>query len=499
MQKRLTVLVTLLFLAVVAVFCFRAPLTSSFWLDETITAWIAQSEIKTLVSRTFTFQGQSPLYFLAIHCVIKFCGSSELALRGLSLLCGIGVLYIFARLLTRMGTPFVGILVAVMIVATNEVVAPLILSARPYAFGLFFMLLSCWGIVKWSGQRRRLVSVGIWIAALIVAFYSHYFFLLVLPLQLLHVVLINRVSLWRERRIVIWALAFLLLGIFPGILHLLQLAGRGGELHYARDVDFKVLRQLLPTTALFALLASLIFSRFQQPGSLLKNMLNRHFVFGLIWFLFPPLCFWLLSLALGYSVFIPRYFCWCIFGLGLMVATLLRNDLSKTKGPSKKVDGSVIAALVCMVLFLVRETGREWRIEDWRGAAQFVRQHVPPTVPVILYSGLVELRSPELVIDRANWDYLNAPFSVYGLMQPVLPLALDISRRENQTLRHSILTPFLGAADKFALVSLTQRRRDKLGREYLVGDNFAEFFTSEGFKRESHLDFDRVAVEIFGR
>jgi hypothetical protein len=80
------------------VFILRAPFQGSFWLDETITAWIVNGSLAGAWRRAIDFQGQSPFYFSLEWLMRNLFGSNEISLRFLSLLCGAVVVFLTDRI-----------------------------------------------------------------------------------------------------------------------------------------------------------------------------------------------------------------------------------------------------------------------------------------------------------------------------------------------------------------------------------------------------------------
>ena len=95
------------------IFLVRAPFTASFWLDETITAWIVSGSLSSVWSRSIDFQGQSPFYYILVWAVQQMFGAQEVVLRSLSIVCGglvvVAVARIARRLSTDPATPYVAI------------------------------------------------------------------------------------------------------------------------------------------------------------------------------------------------------------------------------------------------------------------------------------------------------------------------------------------------------------------------------------------------------
>src|SRR6185295_6668297 len=127
----------------------------SFWLDEFGTLWTIQGSASEVITRTLSFQGQSPLYYLITWCWIQLFGVSEIALRLPSLLFGIGTTWIVYLLGKRISNHRLGVIAASVIWLSPGLVRANA-DARPYALALFMTALMFYGFVSsaQSGERR---------------------------------------------------------------------------------------------------------------------------------------------------------------------------------------------------------------------------------------------------------------------------------------------------------------------------------------------------------
>src|SRR6185312_16150596 len=103
----------------------------SLWLDECITAWVISGNFYDAVSRSITYQGQSPLYFVLLWIWRALAGSSELALR----LPSIGAIAVAAlgvyKLARRFAAPAPAAAGVTIFLSSTFVLHAM--SARPYA------------------------------------------------------------------------------------------------------------------------------------------------------------------------------------------------------------------------------------------------------------------------------------------------------------------------------------------------------------------------------
>src|ERR1041384_6152311 len=82
---------------------------ASFWLDEAITNCVVSDGVESVLRRSLTYQGQSPLYFLMAWCIRASGFHSEVALRLPSaIFCGL-TLWTFNRLASAVLNPRVAL------------------------------------------------------------------------------------------------------------------------------------------------------------------------------------------------------------------------------------------------------------------------------------------------------------------------------------------------------------------------------------------------------
>ncbi len=163
-----------------------------------------------------------------------------------------------------------------------------------------------------------------------------------------------------------------------------------------------VARALIPTATTTAL-GCLIFAGAITAGvKNLKSPPKGDLYFVLIWLTAPVAIFVLLSLALGTSFVVDRYWLWQAPSSGLLAVLIWRSFNSEK--------ARVWCAFVLGLILLSHEMDRKWETENWREAAMLVNKG---DNVVSLYSGLAELDDPKILQDETYFEYLSAPFQVY--------------------------------------------------------------------------------------
>jgi len=171
-------------------------------------------------------------------------------------------------------------------------------------------------------------------------------------------------------------------------------------------------------------------------------------LFLTIWIVSPPLLLILNSLGTNHSLFLSRLYFWNLPAIALLTGGVV----SKIK-PSKAQQAFFIifAALVAYGHSL-----RPWHIEEWRSSAQILRQQ-SETLPVLLYSGLIENESVAWLENPSNAEYIKTPFMYYQIPQSirVLPGYLDIP--ENTSYLKRLLCTELENQKQFLFIALQVR------------------------------------------
>ena len=149
-------------------------LTSSLWLDEFGTLWVAEGDFRTMLDRSWAFQGQSPLYYALPWAFMQLFGESEIALRAPSLLLGclsLIAVYLSARAIA-------GAAAGLYATALFWLSVPGVLhtvEARPYSLVLFTVAVALAGFAnatQFGTPRARLA----WVLGGAAVAWAHYVF-----------------------------------------------------------------------------------------------------------------------------------------------------------------------------------------------------------------------------------------------------------------------------------------------------------------------------------
>ncbi len=449
---------------VLVVFAARASLASSFWLDETLSFWLTSGTLTDVWRRGVLFQGQGPLYYALLWCWRQCFGGSEIALRSLSVLCCCGSFFVMWRLVVLLRVETVVAVGACAFVLASDPFQDALLSVRPYSFAILIASISLWCTFRLREQfsQARLAAL---LVSMIVIFYSHWMFALIM---IPHLVLVR--AQWR-RVIAAWPLLFIALVIcIPGLSQIVRLSSKASGLVFVQAPSWiGVLKGAVPIPACTAVLVggalAAIWGGRVRVEDAQRSSVRALFAY-VVWAPLPFLC---ISLFGASSLWVSRYWAWHLVPLGLLGAIWVASFAPRH---------ARTLALVVFALFLIARVATQRRIgEGWREVAQFATKE---SGPVLLYSGLVEVESG--VVDRAfeGDEYVRAPLRVYGVNQEIRVVGM----RESE---QSIISKM-----KDARVLVAQRHRRS------EANNSDQFTSPERFKllaAQAGLDVEQELKE----
>ena len=394
-------------------------ITSSLWLDETVTAWVVSAGPWEVIERSLSFQGQSPLFFLLVWALKKIPVSLEISFRFISLVATVGTVGLLMHALKKLyGTA------AALFGFFLFLLSPLSIAlcwARPYGVAILLFFIALLIAVRISQQF--LSSRALWITyttllislALLAPTY-----MILLPVMLIYWWYTGKLEerSFRMQCLLSTVSALTIVGIVGWQLHTLS---NGRNLIFGGEVQFGSLISLLgPNYLASSFLAMFMFSAMLPTKT--DFSLKRYSVL-------TQLSFFLLIVApfvmgatsvlhiLPYHV---RYILWVVLAQVIVCTTLV---MIATTG----VYRSVLLAL--LVLFLsISNSDVKWAPEDWREALAVAQQVRAPDQPIYISSGLVEANNVQFLNDPKNQDYLTAPGLIYGVSNRMRPLPTSPER-----------------------------------------------------------------------
>jgi len=230
-------------------------LTNGFRLDENLTAWIVSDGFGDAVSRSWTHQGQSPLYFSLLWMWTQIAGSSVVAMRLPSVVAGLCAAWNLRRLGEDLDRSFTGNLAGFALLGFNTGFT----DARPYSFLLLALVIAARFAHSWSTGSHRWSGLG-WVVAAAVAIYMHPFAIYALLPQMLFVW--RGIHAGRSVREVFGLLVLAMALVAPIVPQVLALRERSAGLVLVDLPDvFTFISGLVPVQIGSAALAGLVWCR----------------------------------------------------------------------------------------------------------------------------------------------------------------------------------------------------------------------------------------------
>lgn len=281
--------------------------TQSIWRDEAFSIFVAQKPI-AFILQNLTFE--PPVYYLILHYWIRIFGISEIAVRSASFLgfaLATMVVIIWSEKLFRKHwlswvTP--------IIFFTNPMLVYYAFEIRTYGWYIFFAVLS---LYAYSESRWRL-----WVAATILGFYTHTYFLFFPTALTFHWLALHRSKLAKPltllREPMIASCALISSAMLPWLIRILREAATLKQSWYF-PVDWNLVRSVLGNmylgyegtpwylwgfTALFSLVLLILFIF----GIMKKSTRSRNTMF--LFCIVVPLAI-VISISFVKPLFVNRY------------------------------------------------------------------------------------------------------------------------------------------------------------------------------------------------
>ena len=441
-------------------------LSQSFWLDETISAWITRSSVRDAFDLTLRFQGQSPLYYVLLWGYRLMVGNSEVALRSLSVcfLC-IAAFYVF--IIGRCFFNLRAALFAVLIFCCVDAVQ-LAMSARPYALALAAALGSFYHLHRWL-ESNRPRDLMLWALFAMLSFYAHYLFAAFFVVHALLLLQKWKPSNTRSSGAIAIVTVIMALISVPGFMHLYRLWVKSASLAFAPEPDLaRVFLTVFPKEVFVPLGLAMIAAVIVFPSRLRRNLTPQQTALILSWWVMPIAVFGFHAALSKGSLFMERYFLWYVPAIVFFCVMCFESF--------ENARARYLATALFVLFGIVRLVDRQWKTEDWRGAVQLVVEKSREVkIPVLLYSGLIESERPSFA-DERDREYLSVPFTVYApeLRAGILPSQLG-SLEQRQYFEGSVW-PVIESAEEVLLIVFNKSLIDSRGNQSSVSDFYREYF-----------------------
>jgi len=461
----------------VAFVCFLG--NSSLWLDETITAWCTAGDLRTCIQRVWDYQGQSPLYFILVWGIRQILGSSELALRSLSLVSVIGCVAIFPAILRRLGLQRDAWVGPVVVLAAMLGEFHAALNARPYSIAIFCSLVSLYCLLRWIDSRSWMTWLA-YVAATLLTLVFHYLFGTFLALHLF--------VLWKRtggdrRALLAWvgSLCVVGVGLTPVLPHVLLVAEKAKRYEFSAPPTFLgTLQNLFVINGMAPLIGlTCVFGLF-KPRLNLKAVDRDMALLGVMYWAAAPLCIAVLYVVLGISLNAPRYLLWRLPAMGLLVIAALQAIYAHRL--------VALPAILCVAFVLP-----VFQFHDrsgWKEAAEWAAPYTSSEdhYQVVFYSGLIETATQEWLEDEEFRKYLLAPLDYYGNSQDAELLPTYVQR--TQEMFQQKIDDLTGHHDRLIFF---------LNREPDASDAVGKLLADAGYKIIDGRSFEFVEMIVASR
>jgi mannosyltransferase len=194
----------------------------SLWLDEALSVTRAQQDLGELIETVRGVKGNPPLHYLLLHVWIKWWGSSEWAVRSLSVLFGMVGIYMLYRVGVLLFDKTAGILGALFMALSSYHIF-FAQEARGYTQMAMLALFSMYFFIKLLQKPGWLLYLA-YIMVSSALIYTHYYGALIIVAQNIHIIIMALVSRnLIHLKLTRWFLLQLVLGVtfIPWIMVLL--------------------------------------------------------------------------------------------------------------------------------------------------------------------------------------------------------------------------------------------------------------------------------------
>ncbi|HUY80402.1 MAG TPA: glycosyltransferase family 39 protein [Acidobacteriaceae bacterium] len=417
----------------------RAPL----WPDETGAYWMISDGVsKIWPHKSILF----PAYDYILWSWTKLFGTSEVALRSLSILATLAaawLLYLAARKLFDRELA----LIAVIIFCLDPITIFEAVDVRPYTFAVLAVCLAIYLLLRLRNSRSLLLAAAFGLAAALIL-YFHLLFGTILPALLIAFFILkasDRKSLRRQLAVALATFTVASLPLIPIVLYLFRTSS--ARVYEKAPKLITLLATLAPrwmpivliAVALLALVIAALRTRTAAPKKPPSTRDFQTILIAALLGLVPVLILYGVSVGTSIHCFAFRHRLEAIPGIALCWTWLV----ARFRPPMLR--RTFVFFLVALTVFsywsspAARKHGF-----SWKQALQVTEQNAAPhNAPVLICSTSVETNYFPIPLRTAKTSRYYAQLSYYKLTVPVVPLPRKLDAQSIQ-----IATPFLQQAAK---------------------------------------------------
>jgi mannosyltransferase len=396
-------------LAVCIARLWLVPLSSSFWLDELETVFVAahpgHPSLRTV------HQAFDSIYYWLPRTARAIAGSSEAAYRFPSVLAMAIALFLVAKLAARLIHPRAGWF-AVFACLTLRGIDYQAIDARPYALGMAVAAASLYFLIAWLDSARWLDAAlfAIFAALLWRVHLVYWPFYLAIKIYLL-------VRLIRGDTQVTWSRLLpvgipLIIALTPPALDALTLARTGAAHAFAPLPTLHVFEHELHwNLPLLCVAAAWLLARLSGWRSTARGIGMPALSLILGWWLSQPVVLYLYSHVTGNSLFVARYLSIMLPGVALAATAAAAYWLPNDKW---RLSAAVMALAALISQGHWQSLDYRHDISDWRTAAAAVNSFAATgSTAVVVPSPFLEARAPLWKPDYALPGFLYSHLERY--------------------------------------------------------------------------------------
>jgi mannosyltransferase len=462
---------------------WMVPMISSLWLDELGTWWVVKAGLRQAIDRAWTFQGQSPLYYVIEWAARAIGGDTEIVLRLPSLAASVGSALILAGLVRRLiGREAAR--VSVLVFAATSVVAFEASEARPYAIATLAVVAATSALVRWLDQGGWAHAIVYTVLAVLVVWVHYLFALVLISHGVYALVRLRRGQTGVALRHLAAVAGLVVAGVLPLLIQAASLWGRRSSLSVPADATIQdLLAVCVPPVLMGAIFLGGLLARLQgrltvSPPAVRPSSL----VLFASWLLIPVATLFLVSAVTPVTLLSPRYFA-AVTPAAAAIAGWAISAIEPAA--ARRIIAGVLAIFSVLAFGGILKNG-----EDWRGAAVFERQHADPGTRVLLHPALVESAQLDWFDDPERRSYLLSVASYYPMDGRVTPMPYILDGEARDYLE-GLVTGELAGVDRFLLVT---RYPQVPFRDWLDGR-----LTPEGYASRVIGTFGAIQVIEFSR
>jgi mannosyltransferase len=345
--------------------------TRSFWLDEATSAVLARVDRNVFTSAVIHRQANMVLYYLLLRGWTRL-GSSEVVIRGLSVLAGVAAIPAIYLLGRHFFGPKAG-RVAALLLSVHAFHIRYSQEARGYSLFVLLAVLSSLFFLR-SLERSSRKNWAAWVVTSVLMVYTQVFGGWVLLAQWCSLLFWQREIRWKR---FLFSAAVICLSISPLAYCLLLVSDRSQLSWLTRPSAQDVYKFCLAMTgdggfllllAYLALVLGGVGAGVMRLRSHSASADTWKYCFLLIWLLLPPAC--VLAISFGWPAFEPRFLISCLPPLTLLAADALTRIRSKVLFSTSLM--IMLALSLSGTYSYYRGRADDEHTDDWRDATRFV-------------------------------------------------------------------------------------------------------------------------------